>query len=262
MKYSAKLKSDSSAMIIFSVVCVAILIASRVIFGEKGFHNVLWVIASVFAILHFIVLLRTRNWGHSIAMLFYLFLASTFLTLSFYPHRLLTPFFAAGGLVLFVPFMYVLITNRIRWRQWEILELAARPVNETDDGFTPRPFPAGEAKYTRQEIIGLAKFMLKHVIIFPHFEQNRTVFVVPENMFKHLLFLRRGYENDTYVSFDFDGNVSVSITRRDYQKYREELTFDQLCDSLGNLFKQFLELYQDGQKDKIIDRLNTLRLKS
>jgi len=63
---------------------------------------------------------------------------------------------------------------------------------------------------------------------------------------------------DTHVTFDFAGHVSVTIAKKDYQKYTEELTFDQLCSSLGSLFIEFLELYQKNQSREIIDRLNRI----
>lgn len=145
---------------------------------------------------------------------------------------------------LFIAEILVLSSKRINWRYREILELAAKPVDESADGFTPRPFPAGEAQYTKEEIIGFTKFMIKHVIAYPFAEESRVVLVVPENMFAYMLLLKRGYEKDTYVTFDFRGNVSVNIAKKDYRKYKEEFTFDQLCSSLGNLFIEFLELYQ------------------
>jgi len=73
-----------------------------------------------------------------------------------------------------------------------------------------------------------------------------------------MLLLKRGYKKDTYVTFDFNGNVSVNIAKKDYQKYKEEFTFDQLCSSLGNLFIEFLELYLKGKSREIIDKLNAI----
>jgi hypothetical protein len=39
-----------------------------------------------------------------------------------------------------------------------------------------------------------------------------------------------------------------------------DLDFDQLCQSLGDLFGEFLELSKQGQESRIIDRMNALRL--
>jgi hypothetical protein len=39
-----------------------------------------------------------------------------------------------------------------------------------------------------------------------------------------------------------------------------DLDFDQLCQSLGNLISEFLELSKNGQESQIIDKINALRL--
>ena len=52
-------------------------------------------------------------------------------------------------------------------------------------------------------------------------------------------------------------DVAVRIAEKDYRKYREELTFDELCASLGDLFKQFLSWYRDGSEDKIFKLLKS-----
>lgn len=250
-----KIKSSNWGMIVFVLILVIILIGSELFFGRGTLLTVLGILVSIAALVHLVVLLRTRNMGHLILMLFYLFIVLTFLT----SYKPLVLFFAVCALILFVLTIYVLSSNWVKWRYLDILELAARPVDDSDDGFTPRPFPAGEAKYTKDELTGFAKFLRKQVTAIPYFEDNRVVLVIPENMFSYFLFLRRNYQKDSYVSFDFDGNVSVHIAKRDYQRFKEELTFDQLCDSLGNLFKEFLELYQKDQSNKIIDRLNALK---
>jgi len=251
-----KLKSSTWEAIAFIVVLPVILAGTWIIFGKEAFRTLFWMIMLLAALMHFVFLTRTKNPVYWIPMLFYTFMALAFLT----PYRPLQLLFAVGAGILFILLMYVLFTNRIKWRYREILELAARPVNQSDDGFTPRPFPAGDAKYTRAEISGFARFVLKQVIAFPYFAQDRIVFVVPERMYRDFFFLRRNYLKHTYVSFDFDGKVSVNIAKKDYQKYKEELTFDQLCQSLGNLFKEFLGLYQKGESKRIIGRLNALKI--
>lgn len=251
-----KLKPNTWEIIIFIVVLPVILAGTWIIFGKQAFRTLFWIIMLLMALMHFVFLTRTKNPIYWIPMLFYTFVGLTFLI----PYPPLQLILAVGGGIMFILLMYVLFTDRIKWRYREILELAARPVNQSDDGFTPRPFPAGEAKYTRAEISEFARFVLKQVIAFPYFAQDRIVFVVPERMYRDFFFLRRNYLKHTYVSFDFDGNISVHIAKRDYQKYKEELTFDQLCDSLGNLFKEFLGLYKKGESSKITDRLNALKI--
>lgn len=66
------------------------------------------------------------------------------------------------------------------------------------------------------------------------------------------------YKDQTWVAFDFDGNVSAQISREDYLDYREELSLDELCDSIGRLFIDMLEQFKGGEGGQILDRLNSL----
>ena len=59
----------------------------------------------------------------------------------------------------------------------------------------------------------------------------------------------------SYVSFDADGNIAVQISKADYKQYKEQLTFDQLCAALADLFKRFLEYYRDGKENRILTEL-------
>lgn len=254
-----KLKRENLRSVVFlGVVFVVILILSWVAFGEQGGRLVLAVAVSIAALVHFVVLLRTANPIYVITTLLYIFMAVSFLSRSA-ENRLFVCLIAVCTGVLFVLFMYVLITRKIKWRYTEVLELAARPVSGSEDGFTPRPFPAGKAEYTKEEIIGFARFLVKHVVAFPYFEKNRVVLVIPTDMFRHLLFLKTNYQGETYISFGFDGDVSVNIAKKDYEQYKEELTFDQLCHSFGDLFREFLQLFKSGKRNKIIETMNALR---
>ncbi len=68
----------------------------------------------------------------------------------------------------------------------------------------------------------------------------------------------RTYTDRTWIAFDFDGNVTVNISQSDYLLYQEDLSFDQLCTSMGNIFIEFLELFSTGKAVRIIDRLNAM----
>jgi Ca2+/Na+ antiporter len=242
-------------MTVFLVILIVLLAIPGLMFGLDAFRIVLCLLVGIAAVVHLIVLVRTKNPIYLVTMLFYLFTILTFATRS---HHLTVPYLIVITGVLFAGFMYVLLTNRIKWRYDEILELIARPVDESEDGFTTRPYPAGRTCHSEEEVKGFAQFMLRHVIAYPFFEEDRIVLVIPSNMFTYLLFLKRDYSKDTYVSIGYDGAVSVNIRRKDYQKYHEELTFDRLCQSLGDLFKSFLAMHSRGEKKEIIQRLNRL----
>ena len=68
----------------------------------------------------------------------------------------------------------------------------------------------------------------------------------------------KDYTNHTWIAFDFDGNVTVNISQHDYLTYQEDLSFDQLCASMGKVFIEFLDLFSTGKEVRIIDRLNAM----
>ncbi len=78
--------------------------------------------------------------------------------------------------------------------------------------------------------------------------------------FPYLFGIKKDYLEDTWVAVDYDGNITVNITEQDYLLFKMDLDFDQICQSLGNVFSEFLELSKNGQETKIIDRMNALRL--
>jgi hypothetical protein len=77
---------------------------------------------------------------------------------------------------------------------------------------------------------------------------------------RYLLGLKKDYLDDTWVAIDYDGNVTVNIIEKDYLLFKQDLDFDQLCQSMGNVIAEFLELSKQGQNSQIIDRMNALRL--
>ncbi len=261
MKKAIRLKTNRLEG--FFIVSVIVVLSAAVLGGsrfveERVLHFALMVVMSMAGIFHLSFLLRTRNWVYAASALFYGLGALTFAGLfSGLPKPLILGM-AVSSFMFFCVFMYLLATRRMKWRYHEILELAARPVEEFSDGFADRPYPAGKVAYTREEIGGFAVFALKYAIACPYFESDRIVLTVPRNMALHFLFIKRNYEDETYIAFSNDGNVSVKISNRDYEKYRDELTFNLLCRSFRRLFEEFLELYIRGESEKIIRRLNSV----
>ena len=148
---------------------------------------------------------------------------------------------------------FIFYKHLIRYRN--ILELAATPVEDVKNGFTERPFPAGKVEFTQGEIFGFAEFLKNQIIAIPYQESNGIIFTIPEDWFGRLYDLHGSYLNETRIFFQYDGHVSAQITEKDYKQYKKELTFDQLCASLGNLFIEFLTYFKNGESHKIIDML-------
>ena len=111
-------------------------------------------------------------------------------------------------------------------------------------------------------MIRFVDFITTNLIAFAFREENRIVFVLtlPGNDIPYLLGIKKDYLEDTWVAIDYDGNISVNVTEDDYLLFKQDLDFDQLCQSLGNVFIEFLELSKNGQESQIIDRMNALRL--
>jgi len=161
--------------------------------------------------------------------------------------------------ILFIPFIYTLIARKLKWRYREILELAARPVESVKDGFTDRPIIVGKISCSREEIETFAAFLLKQTIAFPYFEQDSITFVIPENMLWNFLGIRKGAGAETFVSITNNGEVTAKICKKEYDKYQQSLTFDQLCKSLAALFIDFFETHKSGRQKEIIQRMHNLK---
>lgn len=158
-----------------------------------------------------------------------------------------------GLFTLIIYMFFVFLKHSARFRR--ILELAARPVDDAQNGFTQRPYPSGKAVYSKGEIFGFAEFLKNRLIAIPFVESNGITLAFPEDWLGRLYDMHGSYLDDTRVIFQFNGQVSSHITEKDYKKYQEELTFDQLCSSLGNMFIEFMELYKNGEGDLILEKI-------
>ena len=154
---------------------------------------------------------------------------------------------------------YIVSNKKIKWRTREMLELAAMPVDETKNGFTERPLPVGKIDATANEIESFALFISKNMIAMPYRENGKIIFSLSSSYWKQIG-LKRGYADETWVSFSDAGAVNVYISKNDYLLYQDAFSFDQLCTNLGHLFTEFFELFKKGEGIRIIDKLDALHL--
>jgi hypothetical protein len=136
-----------------------------------------------------------------------------------------------------------------------LLERAARPVNSTMDGFTDRPYPAGKFDYDEATVRGFANFTRMYLIATPFYESGRTIFVLSNGLFQYFKSIMPEFEKLTYVSFNPDGSYDVHISRKDYKRYKDQLTFDELCRSLGIVLLDIYSDFRVGQTEKILKDL-------
>lgn len=268
MHYVGRLKPDRSITgllpAIFTLTALGVILAAfgpraALAFGSFAFF--------AFAGLAFVAYARTRAIGY---------LASTFYLLCVGLAAAVVPRIGILQLNLSQPSMVFIVlswffglwlvhlvaTRKYKWRGREILELAASTVRDLGNGFTQRPRPAGSADCSWEEIAAFSRFALRNQIAIPFTEPDR-ILLVPVMMgreFRYLFSLNLDPSGDTWVAFDADGNVSVNISERDYLSYKDDLSFDQLCESLADLFVEFLELFRRGRGERIIDRMDALRV--
>jgi hypothetical protein len=267
MSHEKKLKSDYSlAGLVPAFVSLVVIAIAAVIFGRRGVAFSATIIFAGFT--GFALAAQRRTGAYSyIASFTYLLIATLALasapdSVFGFRDRTVFNFFKVLTLPCIGVLIYMMVTRRAKWRGRDILELAAAPVDDVTDGFTERPYPSGKADYSWGEILGFAKFCGKHMVSLPYIESER-VYLVPIRMGKeylHLWNVSRNISKDTWVCFDSDGNVTVNISKEDYYLYREDLSFDQLCDSLAGVYIEFLDLYRRDMTVRIIDRLNAVKI--
>ncbi|HEY5731938.1 MAG TPA: hypothetical protein VIS72_17965 [Anaerolineales bacterium] len=261
-----KLKPDRNffypILLPFAYLLVASLIGA--IWGAEMFFNALTVLFWCYALYSLLTYVRTLNAGFLVPMFFQISVG--FLTLSM-PITMHNPankgwtaFLIFAELFFMIWVIMLAVNRKIKWRGREILELAAAPVEQIGNGYTPRPLPSGRTEFTQRQIEEFADFARRNLIAVTYFGKDKIVFV-PVVMGREtgfILGLKSDYTDETWVAFDNGGNVSVNISHRDYLEYKESLAFDQLCASLGDLFVDFIEMYNRGEGVRVIDRLNAV----
>ena len=234
-----------------------------------GFGPALYLIGGMFflaSVMPFITFWKTRNSGYLAVTMWAIFM---FLICVSAPPAIedksqagLLPLYLVGMYISMLIVAYLTFNRKLRWRGQEIFELAAFKVEDIGDSFSARPRPVGKVPISKTEMIRFVDFMTRNLIAFAFREENRVIFVLglPGKDTRYLLGLKKDYLNDTWVAIDYDGNVTVNITEADYLLFKQDLDFDQLCQSLGNVITEFLELSKQGQNSQIIDIMNALRL--
>ena len=267
MFFERKMKKQNIIKSIwFPVLSLGIFLGLLGLYGPRpAFYTLggIYFLASIFPIA---TVLKTRNNSYLAVSLFLLFAGLVCISA---PPAIenksnvgLVPVLLIFMYAMMMVVAYQAFNRKLRWRGEEVFELAAMPVEDIGDSFTARPRPAGQIPVSKTEMIRFVDFMSRNLVAFPFKEENRVVFVLtlPGNDIPYIFGFNKDYLEDTWVAVDYDGNITVNIIEEDYLLFKMDLDFDQICQSLGNVFSEFLELSKNGQESKIIDRMNALRL--
>ena len=138
----------------------------------------------------------------------------------------------------------------------KLFKMAADFNKEESTGYHDRPFIAGQAEYTNEEIIGFARYLHGKRIAVTDIQSDKVVISFSMRTSP----ITKPNQNDiSYLTFDSIGIVMVYISRRDYNIYKNSRSIDQLCESMGKLFKRFLDYYQNGNEERFIAVLKSVK---
>jgi len=270
MQRIKKLKPDRNIKgilpALFSLVigaCVAI------IFGPAAGLKTIGAVILIYATFGLIAAIRTSafNYWISTIYMYCLGLYIIFIDIKEFNHQQLYLTLEAKFMLIWVAFfmlwvLYLLVTKRAKWRGRDIMEAAAENVDAGESTYTPRPRPGGRLEATKEEILSFARYLKKYLMAMPHYDQDKVLLVLVKmgEEFGILFGPNINYWNRTWISIDFKGNVAVNISKEYYLDFKDNLSFDQLCESLGNLFIRFYEYYRKGEEIRIIDHLNAMKI--
>jgi hypothetical protein len=136
-----------------------------------------------------------------------------------------------------------------------ILRMAANPITDCRDGYTDRLYPMGKIEVKKMVIEEFGKFANYNLIATTYKENDKIILVLSNGWFQYIPFLKPAWEKVTYVALDDAGSYNVHIARKDYRVYKNDVTFDLLCASLGNLMMEIVKMYENESIDEIIKLL-------
>jgi hypothetical protein len=243
--------------------CVAIIV------GPAAGLKTIGVIILIYATFALIAAIRTTAISYWVSAIYMYCLGLYVIFIEFrefHPKKLYLTLEAKFMLVWVTFFLlwviYLLLTKRAKWRGRDVMEAAAENVDTGEFTYTPRPRPIGKLEGSKEEILSYARYLKKYLVVMPYYNQDK-VLLVPVKMGEEFGFLfgpNINYWNHTWISIHFNGDVAVNISKEYYLDFKDNLSFDQLCESLGNLFITFYEYYRKGEEIRIIDHLNEMKI--
>ena len=247
---------------IFGLILLPLLILLFIFAGFQVAFGFIAVVELLSVVLQVGLFFRTRNphflllaLALGLIFVFALVLALVGLDGARQGYRSLAPLVLAASIIV----IYVIANKKVKWRTREILELSAMPVTGVENGFTERPMPAGKIEATDLELKSFAAFLRQNQIAIPYTDGEAVILSLTSNYWKQIG-LKSGYEDESWVRIESNGQVSASISKDQYWKFRDRFSFDQLCRSLGALFISFFEMYRNGEGKKVIERCDSLGL--
>jgi hypothetical protein len=245
-----------------AIIFLPVILIIMLYWGSRAAWGAIAVIEFAVVILHLNMYLRTKNTSFLWLVAAFLIVVIFAIMISVFGMTMKDPESKPMIIAVIFTFLimgYIVQNKKIKWRTRELLELSAMPLNETKAGYTERPLSLGKINAAPDEIESFASFLARHMIAIPYRETGKTIFSLSGSYLKQNG-LKRGYADESWVSFSNSGEVNVFISKNDYLLFKDAFSFDQLCSNLGNLFIEFFETYKKGEGIRILDKLNSLNL--
>ena len=268
MKYQQK-QNIKIIGLLPAIISVIILIITSILWNPTTGFYVLGGIMLFYSLFIFYVFYRTKHTGTLISTIYMisygalLLSAAPCITLGKHiDFPTVSKVLLVITILLFDWLLYLNFKRKLKWRGREILELAASNIEETKGTFTERPLPTDTVNFTKNELDAFARFFQKKLLGLSYQEDTRIVFMPLKykNEFFAIYNPNYNYHEKTWVAINYDGKVSVNISKADYLDYKEDLAFEQLCNSLNDLMLEFIELFNAGRQVRIIDKMDNLRV--
>ena len=107
--------------------------------------------------------------------------------------------------------------ERLELNSRRLFRLAAERIYKTSDGYTERPFSAGKAQYTKDELLGLARFLHAKYIVHPFYLEDCICLAFSMN--KSLVVVEEPSEV-SHIILDHSGNMRVKILHPKFSIFR------------------------------------------
>ena len=137
-----------------------------------------------------------------------------------------------------------------------LFKLAVDIVDEVSEGYTKRPYSVGKMDYRHDELHGFIRFLSAKYIGTSFHLKNITYTTFSLGTSTLRISDPMAVSN---ISFDDNGNIAVYICEYDYKQYKQQYSFDQICTSMGEVFIRFFNYYKDGNEQRIIDELKSVK---
>jgi hypothetical protein len=158
------------------------------------------------------------------------------------------------GLFLIIFWSKLSAQERLVSNARRLFKLASGLINAVDGGYTNRPYSMGKVNISEIELKGFINFMESKFIVKAFV--NNDVYHLGFSMGISPLVVSDSHKL-SYVRIDKERNLSVRISSFDYMQYKEQISFDQLCQSMAEVFERYIAYYKEGKESRIMSELKS-----